>query len=428
MTLSALDFVVASKKSEIAGLQQLLNMSELVGVISQLIHVLQRERGTANIFLCSQGQYFGERLNERASQVQLAVQALMSRLSELDKSGQSLANGSRLFSLIATVLHSLSTLPALRQQIASQTITQPEAMRHFNDVIHNHLSLVYEAADSSVDPLIARALLAMFSFMQGKELAAQERALGAAGFAARHFDDAAHQQLLAMIDGQERCFQTFCEFADPGCLAFWQQLNEVDSSEFERFRRVACTRATPTGEATDVALRWFEVTTARIDGMKKLEDLLEKAVMACCRTRLVEAENSLVQQQQNIAELDLPVAQTQTHYAVFMAYPPAGETSERFQTGGMSPQLGRSILALVEQQSRQLQALDAELAGLRASLSERKVIERAKGLLMQHHGLTEPQAHKTLRDMAMNQNKKLAEIAEAMLAVANLLTAKPTDL
>ena len=83
-------------------------------------------------------------------------------------------------------------------------------------------------------------------------------------------------------------------------------------------------------------------------------------------------------------------------------------------------------MELVEQQSRQLQALDAELAGLRATLAERKLVERAKSLLMQHHAMSEPQAHKTLREMAMQQNKKLAEIADAMLSVAAVMGKKPT--
>ncbi len=43
---------------------------------------------------------------------------------------------------------------------------------------------------------------------------------------------------------------------------------------------------------------------------------------------------------------------------------------------------------------------------------------------MQYQGMTEPQAHKTLRDMAMNQNKKLPQIAEAMLSVAEVLAKK----
>jgi len=426
MTISALDFVLASKNSEILCLRQLLQMGELVGVVSQLIHVLQRERGTANIFLCSEGQYFGDRLGERASQVQLAQQLLAAKLGELDQSGQFMGNASRLFSRIATVLHSLSILPALRQQIAARAIGQPEAMNAYCDVIHSHLSLVFEAVDTSADPTISRALLAMFSFMQGKELAGQERALGAAGFAARHFDDGAHQQLLSMIDGQERCFQTFTEFADARCLALWQQQQTLDSSEFERFRRIACTRAKPVGEPTDVALRWFDVTTARIDGMKRIEDRLEDVLMECCKVRIAQAEQALSLGQKNIARLELPMVGHQAQYAVFMAQSAAAE-GQQYQTAGLNPQLGRSIVELVEEQSRQLQALDAELAGLRASLSERKLIERAKGLLMQHHGLSEQQAHKTLRDMAMNQNKKLAEIAEAMLAVADLLAKKPSN-
>ncbi|NMP28150.1 ANTAR domain-containing protein [Rahnella sp. SAP-1] len=424
MTISALNFVLASKKSEITSLQQMLQMGKLVGAVSQLIHVLQRERGTANIYLCSQGQYFAEQLGERALQVQLAEQGLMAQLSALDLSGQYITNASRLFSCIATVLHGLTTLPELRQQVAARTIEQPAAMDRYCQVIRSHLSLVFEAADTSADPAIARALLAMFSFMQGKELAGQERALAAAGFAARYFDEPLQQQLVALIDGQDRCFHTFTEFADARCMALWQQQQSVDSSEFERFRRVACTRVTPGSEPNDVALRWFAVTTARIDGMKQVEDLLEDMVMECCQMRLAQAEKAQQLQQLDIALIDLQMPQQSSRYAVFISEPAGQPNHDHYQTDGLSPQLSRSILDLVEQQSRQLQALDAELVGLRASLVERKQVEQAKGLLMQHRGLSEQQAHKTLRDMAMNQNKKLAEIAAAMLSVADLLSGK----
>lgn len=408
MVLSALDFVLASKKREIIDLQQLLQMGQLVGAVSQLIHVLQRERGSSNIYLCSQGEIWGDQLSERALQVQLAEQAVNQHLIALDLSGHALnghtvANASRLFSRIATVLHSLSTLPPLRQQIQTLNISQPDAMNHYSEVIRTHLALVFEAADTSGDPTVSRALLAMFSFMQGKELAGQERALGAAGFAGQYFDEQAHQQLLALIEGQERCFQTFTEFADPRALALWQQQMCADSSEFERFRRIACTCTTTNAEACDMALRWFDVTTVRIDAMKTVEDVLEDILMECCRQRIRDAEVSCALQQQEIGQ----IPQQDNHYAALIP-----------------PQLSRAILELVEQQSRQLQALDAELAGLRTTLAERKLVERAKGWLMQYQGMTEPQAHKTLRDMAMNQNKKLPQIAEAMLSVAEVLAKK----
>ncbi|MGR4048246.1 nitrate- and nitrite sensing domain-containing protein [Kosakonia cowanii] len=404
MTLSALDFVLASRRSEITGLQQLLQMSKLVGAVSQLIHLLQRERGTANIFLCSQGKTWGERLRERAEQVERAAQAVHQQLATLDQEGLARGNAARLFSRIASVLHSLSTLPPLREQVQQLAIAQPEAMQRYNEVIRCQLALIVETADTSGDPSVSRALLALFSFMQGKELAGQERALVAAGFTVGSVDEQASQQLVELIDAQDRCFHTFSEFADAASLALWQQQQQEESRELERFRRLACSRTLPPGEPTEAALHWFEVTTTRIDAMKRIEDALEQVVMRCCRQRIAAAQRDAEQQRQEIAQLP----QAEDHLTALI---PA--------------QLSRAVLELVEQQSRQLQALDAELAGLRATLAERKLVERAKSLLMQHHAMSEPQAHKTLREMAMQQNKKLAEIADAMLSVAAVMGKKP---
>ena len=66
-----------------------------------------------------------------------------------------------------------------------------------------------------------------------------------------------------------------------------------------------------------------------------------------------------------------------------------------------------------------------ELDTVRASLNERKLIERAKGLLMAHRHLSEEEAHKTMRQMAMNQNRRLIEVAEAVLAMADVLPERP---
>lgn len=63
----------------------------------------------------------------------------------------------------------------------------------------------------------------------------------------------------------------------------------------------------------------------------------------------------------------------------------------------------------------------AELAATRAALEERKVVDRAKGILMKARGITEDEAYALLRRAAMDQKKKLAEIAQAILTAAELL-------
>lgn len=67
------------------------------------------------------------------------------------------------------------------------------------------------------------------------------------------------------------------------------------------------------------------------------------------------------------------------------------------------------------------QTLRCELADAMTELKERKVIDRAKGLLMQRQGLTEQAAYEKLRKAAMDKGLRLGDVAQRMLDVAELL-------
>ena len=62
-----------------------------------------------------------------------------------------------------------------------------------------------------------------------------------------------------------------------------------------------------------------------------------------------------------------------------------------------------------------------ELLQAKTKLDERKVIERAKGLLMKQRGLDEDAAYEMLRSMAMKKNMKLADLSDQLLEAARLL-------
>jgi response regulator NasT len=62
-----------------------------------------------------------------------------------------------------------------------------------------------------------------------------------------------------------------------------------------------------------------------------------------------------------------------------------------------------------------------ELAQARSALADRKIIEKAKGLLMTKKNLSEAEAYALLRRAAMNEKKRLAEIAQAILTAAEVL-------
>jgi two-component system, response regulator / RNA-binding antiterminator len=88
---------------------------------------------------------------------------------------------------------------------------------------------------------------------------------------------------------------------------------------------------------------------------------------------------------------------------------------------GLSPERIRPILDVAMARFEHEQGLRSELASAKTELHERKVIERAKGLLMQRQNLDEPAAYARLRKAAMDKGLRLGEVAQRMLDAADLL-------
>jgi two-component system, response regulator / RNA-binding antiterminator len=88
---------------------------------------------------------------------------------------------------------------------------------------------------------------------------------------------------------------------------------------------------------------------------------------------------------------------------------------------GLAPERIRPILDVAMARFEHEQGLRQELQTAKTELQERKIIDRAKGLLMQRQGLTEQEAYEKLRKTAMDKGLKLADVAQRMLDVADLL-------
>ena len=82
----------------------------------------------------------------------------------------------------------------------------------------------------------------------------------------------------------------------------------------------------------------------------------------------------------------------------------------------------KSIVEVAVARFDEYQRLRAELADANLKLSERKLVERAKGVLMKARGMDEDEAFQALRRMAMDRGKRLSEIAQQLIDMADLLT------
>jgi response regulator NasT len=88
---------------------------------------------------------------------------------------------------------------------------------------------------------------------------------------------------------------------------------------------------------------------------------------------------------------------------------------------GIGQKRVRPILEAAIERFQQFSLLTRELEKARAQLAERKVVDKAKGILMKQRGMSEEQAYKAMRDLAMRSNKRLADVAESIVAAASLL-------
>ena len=66
--------------------------------------------------------------------------------------------------------------------------------------------------------------------------------------------------------------------------------------------------------------------------------------------------------------------------------------------------------------------LGSELEKVRRQLNDRKIIDKAKGIIMTRRGLTEEQAYRAMRKLAMDTNRRLAEVARNIIDAVNILT------
>jgi len=139
-----------------------------------------------------------------------------------------------------------------------------------------------------------------------------------------------------------------------------------------------------------------------VDAESEARDTLEHVVMA---TRDARRPVVLFTEDEDTSHVRDAIAAGVTAYVV----------------AGLAPERVKPVLDVAMARFQHEESLRSELAAARNELSERKVIERAKGLLMRRHAIAENEAYARLRKTAMDKGLKLADVAQRIVDVADLL-------
>ena len=139
-----------------------------------------------------------------------------------------------------------------------------------------------------------------------------------------------------------------------------------------------------------------------VDAESQARDTLEHVVMA---TREARRPIVLFTDDDDTSHVKDAIAAGVTAYVV------AGLASDRV----------KPVLDVAMARFQHEETMRRELADARTQLSERKVIDRAKGLLMTRNGLSEEEAYSRLRKTAMDRGLRLADVAQRLIDVADVL-------
>ncbi|MDD1507090.1 methyl-accepting chemotaxis protein [Pseudomonas sp. CNPSo 3701] len=255
---------VNSSYQTLQEMEQTQEASVVAQKVSQLITVLQRERGASGVFLGSQGKNMQDVLLRMRGQTDTAL-ADARALGNIDAG-------------LSEALAALSGLDAMRGQIDKLAINNRESGARFTDIIRKLIGYTHAVERSVKDPILSRALSSLNQFIEMKERAGRERAMLGVVFNQDRFD----ADLLSTFSRNLGEFTAYSEgFRRNASPEFVSKLDEKmqqpSGLEVARLQKLAF--ETPLGQPLGVkATDWFQTSTNRIDLMGEVENELGGSV------------------------------------------------------------------------------------------------------------------------------------------------------
>jgi methyl-accepting chemotaxis protein len=273
----------SSRSAEIA------RMAESSIRFGDLIHELQKERGTSSGFLTSRGQTFREELPKRRAETDSALRTANTALAEM----RSLAVASGLSQELAAIETSLRGLASLRSRVDRLDIPVPEMAAAYTSAIASLIRPIDQLPGFTVQPSTRSAAIAYLSILEAKERAGQERAGSTAMFTAGRLNPAGFINVTRLGALQDRYLSVALSTTSADLRAEIERVQAgAEVREVARMRGILSQAAFGGSLETVTGANWFAASTAYIDALKRIENLHGVAVIKAAEA--VSSEASLL--------------------------------------------------------------------------------------------------------------------------------------
>ncbi|MDP6704981.1 MAG: methyl-accepting chemotaxis protein [Alphaproteobacteria bacterium] len=273
-TVVALLFASQLILQELRHGNELERLSRLIALsvkMSDVVHEQQKERGATAVFVGSKGAKFRAELvaqRQVTDQKRAAFDAYLAGF-EAEEFGAAFTED------FQALLARLAKMDSIRAKVDALTISAAEAIGYYTGLNGQNLSLIADMAGLSPDPEIVVSIVGYANYLQGKERAGIERAIGANGFASGQFTPKAMDKFKALIGAQSVYNDVFLAYATADQRGLFDEvMNGAAAQEVGRMREIAFAGGL-TGELQEISGKyWFDTITKKINGLKKIESSL----------------------------------------------------------------------------------------------------------------------------------------------------------
>lgn len=261
--------VLATLLQQMNGADRLRELVRLTPSLSGVIHELQKERGLSAGYIDSSGLSLKAELGSQLKITDAAVAALHQALDAFEAGPHGSAFGKRL----DAAGKALAGLAKTREDVASMMLLVEEVASSYSTAIRALMSIVSQMGALSTDAEVAKLITGYIALLEGQELAGQERAVGASGFATGAFGSEVYRDFVSAIAAQRAYLDMYQAAAgDDLRRSLSDALMSDKAKRVDEMRKIALKSASTSDTEGIVASDWFAAITEKINLLKAVED------------------------------------------------------------------------------------------------------------------------------------------------------------
>ena len=280
--------IISQKYTESKNMDNVHALVVLSTKISSFVHETQKERGMTAGFLGSNGVKFKDKL---PSQRELTNKKL-EELNKYIKNHNIIGMYDEIDSDINNMQNDVKKLDLIRSDIDNLNISLGNAISYYTNMNRKILSVVSTAANLTTDSDIAKSIISYSNFLNSKENAGVERAIGTGAFANNGFKGNLKKKFITLVSTQDAYLNVFLTYADDTQREFYE--NTLVGSAVENVNKMR-NELLGNEKFTSNASFFFQEITTKIGLLKKVDNYIAKDIIEDTEEKISDLNTTIVE-------------------------------------------------------------------------------------------------------------------------------------